>query len=718
MGNSTSVKSRTGIYVLIGMASVFLLSIVGLYAYFSEDRLRELLVPVLESTTNRRVTLDKVGLRLWGGVEASVEGLAVFDRPGFGDSPFVTAGRASFSLAFMPLILGEAKLGEVIIENPSISVVINRKGEANYSDLQEESSSAESNATSGGEVLLQSVKIRNGVLRYEDRQQETVTSIDGLDYEAHGELRENKLRIEGRLSIEQVAHGSQSVCTSLEGLYLTHIFSIELGSGDATVESIEVGTGELNLKLRGWIRAVGDATQVMLEIPEKTLRMEVLSKHLTRFGVLTEGTRIQGGLTVGAKIEGAWAPDRSLEGIPSFSGGLVAEALTIETPDLLQPVKDLNVEVLLEDGVVSIERVSGTAGRSDFSVTGKVSGIMSSLMGTKPVRPLIAFSLQSKVMDLDELIPLEDQAFLPPASWSMVSPAFATSQSQSIPSPLPPLLRSLDVDGDLQFGELKSEGTVLKNFKAAVKSRKGVLEIHNIAAKVYGGTLSGQAELDVRKPGGRYPVKADISVDGAHAANLLKQALGWSVPLHGDLGMKLGFTGAVDSTLEVVYSHLNAQGKAGMNQGKIVNWGLLKRAASQVSQLGFLNFDEIPISGLVAPFKISNGRLVFTDVKFSAAGLDCSLSGSTGLDRNLDYILDVDLPPSRLNVGGLNLGSALGSFIGGGGPIPLRLKIGGTVTQPSVSPSFRPPTKTGRKAEEKKQDGLEEKAKGLFKKLF
>ena len=700
------------------MSSVFLLSIGGLYAYFNEDRLRGLLVPVLESTTNRKVTLDKVGIRLRGGVEASVEGLAVFDRPGFGDSAFVTAGRASFSLAFMPLILGEAKLGEVIIENPSISVVINRNGEANYSDLRERSSSEESNATSGGEVLLQHMKIRNGVLRYEDRQQETVTSIDGLDYEAHWELRENKLRLEGRLSIEKVAHGSQSEGASLEGLYLAHLLSIDLGNGDATVESIEVGTGDLSLKFRGWIRAVGDATQVMLEIQEKTLQMEDLSEQLIRLGVLTEGTRIQGGLTVGAKIEGDWAPDRSPEGIPSFSGGLVAEALTIETPDLLQPVKDLHVEVLLENGVVSIERIFGKAGRSDFSVAGRVSGIMSSLMDTKPVRPLMAFSFRSKVMDLDELIPIEDQACLPPARWSIVSPASATSQNQGIPSSLPPLLRGLDVDGDLQFCELKLEGTVLKDFKAAAKSRKGVLEIRNIAAKVYGGTLSGQAELDVRKPGGRYPVKADISVDGAHATTLLKQALGWSVPLHGELGMKLGFAGAVDSTLEVVYSHLNAQGKAGMDQGKVVNWGLLKRAASQISQLGFLVFDEIPISGLVAPFKISDGRLVFTDVKFSAAGLDCSLSGTTGLDKDLDYILDVDLPLSRLNVGGLNLGSALGSFIGGGGPIPLRLKISGTVGQPSVSPSFRPPTKTGRKAEEKKQDGLEEKAKGLFKKLF
>ena len=137
-----------------------------------------------------------------------------------------------------------------------------------------------------------------------------------------------------------------------------------------------------------------------------------------------------------------------------------------------------------------------------------------------------------------------------------------------------------------------------------------------------------------------------------------------------------------------------------------------------MSQLGFMNFDEIQIRDLVAPFTISDGRLVFADVKFSAADLECSLSGTTGLDKNMDYILDVDLPPTRLNVGGLNLGNALGSFLGASGPIPLRLKISGTAEHPEISASLRAASGRSRGGEIQKQDSLEEKAKGLLKKLF
>lgn len=65
-------------------------------------------------------------------------------------------------------------------------------------------------------------------------------------------------------------------------------------------------------------------------------------------------------------------------------------------------------------------------------------------------------------------------------------------------------------------------------------------------------------------------------------------------------------------------------------------------------QLGFLNFDKIPISGLVVSFKIKYGRLVFTDVQFSAAGLGCCLNGTrivSPSDRSL--FINTDLPDTR-----------------------------------------------------------------------
>ena len=717
MGDSGTGKSRTGLYVLIGMTSVFLLSVIGLFAYFTEERLKGLLVPVFEAATNRKVRLERIGLSIWGGVKASVEGLSVSDRKGFGEADFLRARRASFSMAFLPLLMGEVKLGEVTIENPSISLVIDRKGEANYSDLQGETSSSESESASGGGFLLQSVRIQDGVLRYEDRLQGSVTSIDGLDYEASWELRKNNVRLEGRLSVEQVAHGSQSEGTSLKGLFLSHRLSIELGTRNTTLESIEIGVGDLSLNLRGWIRG-GEKARVMVEVQEKMLQMADLSEYLGGLGVLTPGTRLMGALRVVAKAEGSWMKGQGTVGLPNLSVGLVAEGLTMETPDLLESVTDLNVEIVLEHGEVVIKRINAKAGRSDFSASGRIAGFLASLMSHKPVRPMMTLKLRSNVLDLNELIPLEGETSLIPDRWTIVPSVYAAKPIQGIPSPLPPLLRAMEVDGDLEFDELKSGGTVLNDFKMAAKSRNGILKIRNIAGKVYGGKLSGEAEMDARIADGQYPVKANIAINGAQAGEMLREVLGWSVQLQGDLGLDLGFTGAVDSTLEVVYSHLSARGKAGMGRGKIINWGLLKKAASQVSQLGFMNFDEIQIRDLVAPFTISDGRLVFADVKFSAADLECSLSGTTGLDKNLDYILDVDLPPTRLNVGGLKLGNALGSFLGDSGPIPLRLKISGTAEYPEVSASLRAASGRSRGGKIQKQDSLEEKAKGLLKKLF
>ena len=80
--------------------------------------------------------------------------------------------------------------------------------------------------------------------------------------------------------------------------------------------------------------------------------------------------------------------------------------------------------------------------------------------------------------------------------------------------------------------------------------------------------------------------------------------------------------------------------------------------------------------------------------------------------------LDVDLPASRLNVGGVNLGQALGSFFGGGSnaTLPLRIRIGGTTERPQVEADLQPGRREQVKG--KTEEKLKEKGKGLLKKFF
>ncbi len=395
---SKGMALRTGLWIAAGLVGVFLLGVLAVSLYLSPERLRGLLASSLETSLQRQVVLERVGFRLWGGVDASVEGLEVADRSGFGKRPFLAVDRAALSLSLWPFLKGEAIPGEVEIVQPELSVVIDEGGEANYADLLQGESTLWGD---GMQLPVGRTALSEGFFRYEDRQHGAQASVEGIGY---------------------------------------------------------------------------------------------------RLRLAPEGER--------------------------------------------------------------------------FALTG---------------------------------------------------------------------------------------------------------------------------ELSVAKISSTTPGKGGMEMEAVQVTHRLLMAMGAERPplVEGEGTLKIG-------------------------GGKVVNWEWLKQAASNVSQLGFLNFEEIPIRAVETAFRVADGRIYFDELQMVAADMNCRLNGSAGMDGSLDYTLDVDLPASRLNVGGVNLGRFLGSFLGGDDKtIPLRIQIGGTTAHPVVRADLQPGGESRapeRRQEEKEK--LKEQGKALLKRLF
>ena len=974
--------SRTWLWVVLGMAGVLLVILMGIRLYFNSDRLKRILTPVLTQVLQRPVELDRVGITFWGRLGASVEGLKVAERAGFGPTPFVKADRTALSLELWPLLTGEAKLGAVLIENPVLSVVIDENGEANYADL---TTAEEGAKKKKGRVSLpvDRILISGGALRYEDRQTGSVTRIEGIDYRLHVRIQPEGLALDGDLSVAKVETvPRQGKGTAFAGVSLSHRLFLETGKDALTIASLRVIAGPLEVEAAGQVTQLSDIPYIALEVKEQALDMARVAAYLAESGISAEGVEVRGEGRIAARIQGPWnadvdppvypavsarmtlkdisvrdpalkapvegvqaeltvedgvlrveslraragrsdfsvagqlagvlpsqgvarprpylklevaskvldldelmpaaepgpkadlyknspqwglsspayaaaAPTPSgggtaaaalgladldaaarigelkyrgasyrnltlqaaskdgmlkldrlyletqggrvdargeadarkpdgpfparisltveglpIEGIsrayldsgqavsgtlglslqvkatvdaafkpvqrrvsgrlvePALSGQVTLSKLFVKTPDLLVPLENGEVALSFQEDVVQISKLSARAGRSDFSVTGSVSGALSEALrpaDAPPTRPNFRLNLTSNVLDLDEMVPVvapPAKALLPERGtpWGLTTPAYGAAAAGAPDQTSAALLlaRIADGEGALQAGELKSEGVTYRNLRTDLRVKDRILYMDNLRARLYGGDLEGQIEVDARPPAGNLPVKASISLAQIQANGLIQEYLKWGLPIFGEMGLSLTMTGTVDSTLEVVEKEINAEGNAGVAQGKIVNWQVLKQAAANVSQLGFLNTDEIPLRNLKLPFRVADGHLHIDEMKVVAADLACRLSGSVGLDGALDCTLDVDVPAARLNVGGVNLGSALGALFGGKeAVIPLRVVIGGTSERPQVSATLQPGGKT--QVQEKKEETkekLKEKGKGLLKGLF
>jgi hypothetical protein len=100
----------------------------------------------------------------------------------------------------------------------------------------------------------------------------------------------------------------------------------------------------------------------------------------------------------------------------------------------------------------------------------------------------------------------------------------------------------------------------------------------------------------------------------------------------------------------------------------------------------FLNnpkYNSLDLGPVALSFTIENGRIEVEPFDFKMGKYKVEASGSSGIDQSLDFTLDMNIPVSDVKASGLlsQLGSAINT-------IPLKVEIGGTLTNPEVRPSF------------------------------
>lgn len=393
---------------------------------------------------------------------------------------------------------------------------------------------------------------------------------------------------------------------------------------------------------------------------------------------------------------------------PSITGAIRLHDLRFTSVDLAVPMQIARADLTLQSDDLSSSRVDVKAGKSDFVIGGGVEGLLAHFLVSDTIRPRMKLMVGSTYCDLDEIIPPVPEPAAPAsAGWSFVGTAHAAPVVDQT-SILFPVVHYADGTAIFDFTTLITDSITVSAVQAHANARAGHLDVKPLAARVYDGRVSGRFQLNATKKAGPYPVQAELDIVQADVNTLLTHALEEPTPIYGKVTMKVGMRGSVDSVFTIGQKDLVVGGGIGMEQGRIVNWGWLKESLKDVQELGFLNFDEIPIRTLQAPFRISEERFHMNEFTLNAADMSCKLSGSYGFDGSLNAILDAWVPAKALNVAGINVGNALSALFGGKTDrrIPMRVYFQGTAEKPKISVEVQP---EGWEAFDKKVEEQEEK---------
>src|SRR3990170_6506146 len=114
---------------LVALAVLILPPLVDLAPYKSRY------LPMVEEALQRKIDVGEVRFRILPAPSVRISALNVSDNPAFSKEPFFTARQIKLQLKFWPLLRGEFRVDELILEKPVINFRRQADGSFNFADI-------------------------------------------------------------------------------------------------------------------------------------------------------------------------------------------------------------------------------------------------------------------------------------------------------------------------------------------------------------------------------------------------------------------------------------------------------------------------------------------------------------------------------------------------------------------------------------------------------
>jgi AsmA protein len=491
----------------------------------------------------------------------------------------------------------------------------------------------------------------------------------GISASLRGEIKTDTLpQIQGKIFFRDV---------QVDFAQIPQPFKMPYGEINFNNESVSLFTSEAKL---GEVPLEFKAVVDDFKDPNLTseLKMKFDLALLGEFKKMPEETSLKGETEIDVKAYGKIKQPQQM----NLSGRVDLRNVEATTKALGVPVENLNADLSFKGGDVNITNLALSLGESSLNLQGKFYQAIPYFLFKGKEKPVLDFSLNSPLMDLDKIFPVTEKA--------------ETQGTKTVSDTI--LLPDINAQGQISIQKLIFRKVEFTNLSARLDVTDGILRIDNVSSNVYTGTIGGKVLCDltdINNP----KFNMDFTASQIEANDFLSRFTTFDDHLFGKLNLTASFSGRGNKVPDIQKS-LTASGKATITDGRLVNFDLLNQLASY---LKLKTFKEEQIKTLRNSFRIENSRVFFDDFSASAKDGDFGLSGSVGLDGSLDYKLTAVLSP-ELSQSFDALGDLSDYFKNDQGRVVLDVKIKG----PAKNPEF---ALDASKAEEKFKKQMSEKLK-------
>ncbi len=628
--------------------------------YVTQEKVKEYIIPLAESSLNRKVSIGQIDINIFKGIALNEFTIKESDQK----TDFVTFKDFVLKFQLLPLLSKKVVIDELKITAPSVRIERDKTGRYNFHDIGKEGVPEKAATGKDGEdggalpisLLVRKITISDAEFSLTDAKKD-LPDFKGTADAAISikSLSETELATEGRIRIhldEAVFSGPSPKQIKDITSELEYALRADLQSGVINIEKADITLQEIDASVKGVLKKYKLSPEIDFAVHIPKVKTEKLLEVIAPF-VMVDNLNLSGHLSADLQVTGGVKKPETL----SASGDVSMDKLRVKY-DRIDAVLDGKVK--LDKQTMHID-VKGESGRNSARLTGSIRNMFKNQN--------IDLNVYSEKLYLDEIVPSGEKDDTEKTGAKKTTGERASSEKEA-----EPLKLKLTANGEIKVDSAEYKGMNMSSFHMTYSFVNNKLNISKMSANAGKGMFSLTSLVDLSMTGYTYDLKAKID------------------SLHADELVNAFFPKAKDKVFGIMTSNLKLRGKGtlpknlkknlvgdadfNVTDGKITG-AEIARKLSIFIDLGEL--ETLKFSKAEGTVNINNNIVKLNSI-FESDVLKMDPKGNIGLDETINLAFDLKLSPELTNRVRSSLVRKHMKDDGGWGTIPLF--VNGTFTDP------------------------------------
>lgn len=380
-----------------------------------------------------------------------------------------------------------------------------------------------------------------------------------------------------------------------------------------------------------------------------------------------EGMKLAGKVTADITTKGKYSDLEAerYDRLPT-SGTASIENLTYSAKDLPYSVALVRAEMSFDPRQINLREMNGTIGKSDFRVKGSLMNYLGYALGKgETIKGVVNFD--SRLLDLNEFMTNEQESAADTSSYGVV-----------------PVPKDIDFVLHSSVARVKFLDFNLTNASGDIAVKDGVADLRGLKFNMLGGAFAMNGTYDPRDlahPKYNMSVKIEsVSIQqAAQSLTLVRTYAPVAGLVQGNFSTDFKISGELTPAMSPNLTTVNAEGLINIAQAALTQ----SKLVSGITSLTRLdNTDQVTLTDVLMSAKITAGRLSVKPFNVKFGDYTTAVSGSTGLDGSIDYMLKMNVPAGKA---GAQLQNFINKNTASNNPtdvIPVTIALGNTYNNP------------------------------------